>query len=158
MAQKYSRTSALAETSPPYVLDLDMATALVEEAGSLVMAPTMPWLGLGVLRPLNPYKIATTPSLWSVYSTKCPATVTHSFYHSMKPSGTYSNPRHGEPYYAGNHSGTDQVPRPTMGFLPRLPEADPSQEGASSEWRFDTCWVSHADENIIHLTISLKKS
>jgi hypothetical protein len=155
MAEKYSRTSALAETSPPYVLDLDMATALVEEAGFLVMAPTMPWLGLGVLRPLNPYKIATT--LWSVYSAKCLATITHSFYHSMKPTVPYSTFRQGEPYYAGNHSSTEQVPGPSIGFPPHLPEADPNQN-TSSEWRFHTCWVSHAEEDKIHVTIALKKS
>jgi hypothetical protein len=60
MAQKYSRTSTT-EINPSYVLDLDMATTLMEEARSLVMAPTMPWLGgLGGLRPLNPCKIVTT--------------------------------------------------------------------------------------------------
>jgi hypothetical protein len=132
------------------------AAGLKEEAGSLVVA-TMPWLGpsLGVLWPLNPYKIVTT--LWSVYSTKCIATITDSFYHSMKPSVPYSNNRQPEPYYAGNHSGTEQVPGPTIGFSPHLPEAGPNQN-ASSGWRFHTCWVSHVEEDKIHLTIALKKS
>jgi hypothetical protein len=148
MAQKYSRISV--EINPPYVLDLDfMATTLMEEARSLVMAPTMPWLArLGGLRPLNPRKIVTTR--WSVFSTKRLATIIHSPHHSMKPSNPYSNLREGEPYYAGNHSGTEQVPGPTMSFSPRLSEADPNQD--VSEWRFDTCWVSHAEkDDEIHL-------
>jgi hypothetical protein len=75
----------------------------------------------------------------------------------MKPSIPYSNFRQGEPYYAGYHFGTEQVPGPTMSFSPHLPEAAPNQD-ASSEWRFRTCWVSHAGEDEIHLTIALKKS
>jgi hypothetical protein len=71
-------------------------------------------------------------------------------HHSMKPSNPYSNLREGEPYYAGYHSGTEQVPGPTMSFSPRFPEADPNQD--VSEWRFDTCWVSHAEkDDEIHL-------
>jgi len=75
----------------------------------------------------------------------------------MKPTISYSNP--GEPYYPGYHFGAEQVPGhgPTMSFSPHLPEADPNQD-ASSEWRFRTCWVSHAEDDEIHLTIALKKS
>jgi hypothetical protein len=160
MAQKYSRTLASTEINPPYVLDLDMATTLIEEARPLrlVMASTMPWLPVGLwgLRPLNPYKIATTR--WSVYSTKCLATIIHSFYHSMKPSTIpNSNLRQAGPYYAGYHFGTEQVPGSTMSFSPHLPEADANRDG-SSGWRFRTCWVSHSGEDEIHLTIALKKS
>src|SRR6266566_6455056 len=148
MAQQYRRTST--EINPPYVLDPDMATTLMEEARSLVMAPTMPWLGLGGLRPINPCKMVTR---WSVYSTKCLATTIHSFYHSMKPTIPYSNL--GEPYYAGYHSGAEQVSGhgPTLSFSPhlRVPEAVPDQD-ASSEWRLSTCRVSHAEEDEILLT------
>ncbi len=71
----------------------------------------------------------------------------------------YSNP--GEPSYAGYHFGAEQVPGPTTSFSPHLPEADwhPNQD-TPSEWRFRvrTCWVSHAEDDEIHLTIALKKS
>src|SRR6266567_3231284 len=111
-----------------------MATTLMEEARSLVMAPITPWLGvLGRLRPLNLCKMVAPR--WSVYSTKCLATTIHSFYHSMKPTIPYSNP--GEPSYAGYHFGAEQVPGPTTSFSPHLPEADwhPNQD-TPSEWRF----------------------
>jgi hypothetical protein len=95
-------------------------------------------------------------SMVSVFH-QCLATTIHSFYHSMKPSIPYSNLKQGEPCYTGSHSGTGQVPGPTMSFSPALPVAGPSQD-ASSEWRFHTCWVSHAEDDEIHLTIALKKS
>jgi hypothetical protein len=71
----------------------------------------------------------------------------------MKPSSPYSNLRQGEPDYAGYHFGAEPVPGPTISFSPslHLPDADPNQD-ASSEWRFDTCRVSHAEDDEIHLT------
>jgi len=67
----------------------------------------------------------------------------------MKPSIPYSNLRQGEPY--GYHFGTEQLPGPTMSLSPHLPEAVPDQD-ASSKWRFNTCRVSHAEEDEILLT------
>jgi hypothetical protein len=75
----------------------------------------------------------------------------------MKPSVPYGNLRQGEPYYAGLRFGIGQVPGPPMSFSPRLPGAGPNQD-AYFEWRFHTCWVSHAEDDEIHLTIALKKS
>ena len=155
MTQKYSRIST--EINPPYALDLDMVTMHMEEARPPVIALTLPCLELGGLLPLNPCKIVTTRRSVYSYPTKCLATTIDSFYHSMKPSIPYSNIRQGEPYYAGYRSGTEQVPLPAMSFSPRLPEAGPNQD-ASSEWRFHNGWVSHAEEDEIHLTIALKKS
>src|SRR6267154_2768234 len=131
-----------------------MATTLMEEAPSLVMAQTLPWLrGLGGLWPLNPCKMVTFR--WSVHPTKCLTTIIDSFYYSMKSSIPYNNPD--EPYHAAYHSGNEQFPGPMTSISPHLPEADLNQD-ASSEWRFRTCWVSHAGEDEIHLTIALKKS
>ena len=152
MAREYSRIST--GTNPPYVLDLDVATTLMEVARSLVMAPTMPWLGLGAPRTLSPCKTVTTR--WSVYSTKCLVAFIpgDSFYHSMKPGIPYSNLRQGEPYYTGyQRFGTGQLPGPAMSFSPHLPEADLDQDASpSSEWRLHNCWVSHAEEDGINLT------
>ena len=70
----------------------------------------------------------------------------------MKPSIPYSNHGQGEPYYAGYHfPSTEQLPgfSTRMSFSPQLPEADPS-----SEWRFHTCWVNHAEEDETHLAYS----
>jgi hypothetical protein len=79
----------------------------------------------------------------------------------QNPSIPYSNlgQLEAEPYYAGYHPGTEQLPArgPTMSFSPHLAEAAQNQD-PPSEWRFHTCWVSHAEEDKIHLTIALKKS
>ena len=122
----------------------------MEDAPSLVMAPTVPWLpGRGGLRPLKPCKIMTIR--WSVYSTECLATMTiYAFYHSIKPNIPFGNPRQGAPYYVGYPFSTEQVPAPTMGYPHYLP-ADPSQD-AASEWRFHTRWVNHAEGDETHLT------
>lgn len=77
IAPRMSRTYT--ETSSPFALDLDMATACME-AHSLSMAPTLPWLGLGGPQPLNPCRIVTTR--WSVRSTQYLAIVIHLFCHS----------------------------------------------------------------------------
>ncbi|KAH9993816.1 hypothetical protein BJV77DRAFT_1158512 [Russula vinacea] len=70
----------------------------------------------------------------------------------------YSNFGQGETNYAGYpyHFGAYQVPSPTS-FSTHLPGANPDQ-GTSSEWRFQTCWVSHEEQDEIHLTIALKKT
>ena len=75
----------------------------------------------------------------------------------MKPSIPYSNlgQLEGEINYAGYHF--DQVLGPAMNFSPHLPGAN-ANRGASSEWRFHNCWVSHEEQNEIHLTIALKRT
>ncbi|KAF8478368.1 hypothetical protein DFH94DRAFT_800139 [Russula ochroleuca] len=73
------------------------------------------------------------------------------------PSIPYSNLGQGETSYDGYHFGAYQVPSPTMNFSPHLQEAN-ANEGASHEWRFHNCWVSHAGQDEIHLTIALKKT
>ena len=65
----------------------------------------------------------------------------------MKPNIPYSNLRQGEPYYAGYHFGTEQVPRPTMSFSQHLAEADPNQDGFRS-----SCGVSQVGDGKVHLT------
>lgn len=129
-----------------------MATTFIQGAQSLFMVPTMPWLGPGelqFLKGLNPCKIMTTR--WSVYSTKCLATIIYSFYHLMKPNMPYSNFMQGETYHAGHPFNTEQVPGR---YSPDLPGAGPNQDDAASEWRFraQACSASRPEEDESHLT------
>ncbi len=75
----------------------------------------------------------------------------------MKPSIPYSNFGQGEINYTGYNFGTEQVPDPTMNFSPHLPRADATQ-GSPLLWRFHNCWVSHAEQDEVHVTIALKKT
>ena len=83
-------------------------------------------------------------------------TTIHLFSYSMKPNIPYNNPEQGETNYAGYHFGAYQVPGPTMNFSPYL--GANMNQGSSPTWRFDDCWVSHAEQDKIHLTIALKKT
>ncbi|KAF8478366.1 hypothetical protein DFH94DRAFT_749300 [Russula ochroleuca] len=80
----------------------------------------------------------------------------HNSDYSM-PSTSYSNLGQGETNDAGYHFSTDQVPGPTMNFSSYVPEAS-SNQGASPVWRLHNCWVSHAEQDELHLTIALKKT
>jgi hypothetical protein len=44
-----------------------------------------------------------------------------------------------------------------MNFSPYPPEANINQ-AARPTWCFDDCWVSHAEQDKIYLTIALKKT
>lgn len=156
-----SRTSTgINRFNPPYLLDLDMAMTLMEDARSPGMTSTTPcltpWLGLGGSRPLNLCILATTR--WSVYNAKCLGTIIHLFYLPIKPSIPNSNFGQGESSYAGYHFDTgDQVPGPTMNFSPQNPGVNTNQV-ASPVWRFHNCWVSHSEQDEVHLTIALKRT
>lgn len=85
-------------------------------------------------------------------------TTIHLFSYSMKPNIPYNNfEQGGEANYAGYHFGAYQVPGPTMNFSPYFAGVNINQ-GASPTWSFDDCWVSHAEQDKIHLTIALKKT
>ena len=84
-------------------------------------------------------------------------TVIHLFSYSIKPNILYNNLEQGENNYAGYHCGAYQVPGSTVNFSPYLPEANINQS-PSPTWRFDDCWVSHAEQDKIYLTIALKKT
>ena len=86
--------------------------------------------------------------------------IIHLLYRSIKPSipyyAPYSNLGQGdsEINYAGYQFGNNKVLGPTMNFS--SPGAN-ANHGASSEWRFHNCWVSHEEQDEIHLTIALKR-
>jgi hypothetical protein len=154
IARNFSRIST--EIKPLDILDLPLAMTRMEEARSPGMTSTPPWQSLGGPRPFNPNTIATTR--WLVCSsTECLGTIIDLFYHPVKPSTSYSNLGQGETNDAGYHFSTDQVPGPTMNFSSYVPEAS-SNQGASPVWRLHNCWVSHAEQDELHLTIALKKT
>lgn len=77
-------------------------------------------------------------------------------YHPIKPSIPNSSLGQGIINDAGCHF--DQVLGPTsMNFSPHISGAN-ANRGASSEWRFHNCWVSHEEQDEIHLTIALKRT
>ena len=83
--------------------------------------------------------------------------IIHLLYHPIKPSSPNSSFGQGIINYAGYHH-SDQVLGPTsMNFSPHIPGAN-ANRGASSEWRFHNCWVSHEEQDEIHLTIALKRT
>ena len=80
----------------------------------------------------------------------------------MKPNVQYASHRaeQVQANYAGYYPTTNQLPQNTMNFstLPSGVHTAPNTQGASPIWKLRDCWVSHAEQDEIHLTVALKRN
>lgn len=77
----------------------------------------------------------------------------------MKPSSQHGSLTQYENNYSGAHFAVDPTPNHTMQLPPFFPGADavPNNQGTFPIWRLNNCWVSYAEQDELHVTISFRK-
>ena len=77
----------------------------------------------------------------------------------MKPSSQHGNLTQYENNQSEAHFAVDPTPNHTMQFPPLPPDASaaPNNQGTFPVWRLNNCWISYAEQDELHVTISLRK-
>jgi len=75
------------------------------------------------------------------------------------PNVQHQYPGQGQTNFAGYHPAAGQLPGHAVDFSPVLPGAymAVNHEGASLVWRLNNCWISHAEQDEVHVTIALRR-
>lgn len=75
------------------------------------------------------------------------------------PSSQHGSLTQYENNYSGAHFAVDPTPNHTMQLPPFFPGADavPNNQGTFPIWRLNNCWVSYAEQDELHVTISFRK-
>ena len=144
-----------------FLPDVDGEMTCMEEVQSHSVGPTTrrDRLGLGKPQPLNCSPVVGIQ--WSVSPVRWSGTdiCSQEFSLLMKPSSQHGDPTQYESNYSGAHFAVDPTPHHTMQFPPFLPGAyaAPNNQGTSPLWRLNNCWISYAEQDELHVTISLRK-
>ena len=144
-----------------FLPDVDREMTCMEEVQSRSMSPTTrrDRLGLGEHQPLNHSTVASIQ--WSVSPIQWPGTniCSPSFPPLMKPSSQHGNPSQYENNYPGAHFAVNPTPNHTMQFPSLLPGAyaAPNNQGISPVWCLNSCWISYAEQDELHVTIAFRK-
>jgi len=146
---------------PRSLPDMDREMACMEGVQARSMSPTTRCDPPGLAEPQPPSRSTVAGIRWLVAPTRWSGSsiCTPNFPPLMKPSSQYGNPPQCENNYSGAHFAVDSTPNQTMQFPPLPPGASaaPNNQGTSPVWRLNNCWVSYAEQDELHVTISLRK-